>query len=85
MSFADRVAVITGASSGIGRELAKVLAAQGCKVGLMARREDQLAELASEIEKAGGRAACAKADVVDRQQVHDGIAALRAVLGPSTS
>src|SRR5437016_14097700 len=49
MSFVHQVAVITGASSGIGWELAKVLAAQGCKVGLIARRKENLDALAEEI------------------------------------
>ena len=51
MSFAGQVAIITGASSGIGWALAHTLAAEGCKVGLVARRREQLAALAAEIEK----------------------------------
>ena len=43
------MAVITGASSGIGWELAKVLASQGCKVGLIARRKEKLDALAGQI------------------------------------
>ena len=49
MSFANQVAVITGASSGIGWALAKLLAAQQCKVGLIARRKEKLDALAEEI------------------------------------
>jgi NADP-dependent 3-hydroxy acid dehydrogenase YdfG len=45
-SLAGKVALVTGASSGIGWELARALAAEGCKVGLVARRAEQLAELA---------------------------------------
>jgi short-subunit dehydrogenase len=82
MSFANQVAVITGASSGIGRELARVLAAQRCKVGLVARRAAELAALAAEVRAAGGTAAYAPADVSLREPT---VAAIRAVaeqLGP---
>jgi short-subunit dehydrogenase len=82
MSFANQVAVITGASSGIGREMAKVLAAQQCKVGLVARRQDQLATLADEIAKAGGQAAYATADVADRTATLAAIHDVAAHLGP---
>jgi len=57
MRFAHQVAVITGASSGIGWELAKVLASQGCKVGLIARRKEKLDALAGQI---GSRVARSK-------------------------
>jgi uncharacterized protein len=52
----DRVTLITGASSGIGAELARVFAANGHRVALTARRADRLAALASEITSAGGAA-----------------------------
>ncbi len=81
-SFAGQVAVITGASSGIGWELAKVLAADGCKVGLVARRKDKLDALAAEITQAKGIAACAAADVGDRQQTLAAIKQVREALGP---
>src|SRR4051794_35835375 len=82
MAFTDQVAVVTGASSGIGRALAKELAAQGCKVGLVARRRDQLDTLAAEIRSAGHTAATAAADVADRAQTLAAVAALRKQLGP---
>ena len=82
MSFADRVAVITGASSGIGWALARTLAAEGCKVGLVARRREQLAELAAEIEKSGGTAAFAVGDVAERRQAIAAIHEVAARLGP---
>jgi short-subunit dehydrogenase len=82
MSFAGQVAIITGASSGIGWALARTLAAEGCKVGLVARRQDQLAELAGEIEKAGGNAAFAVADVAERAQTVAAIRELASRLGP---
>ena len=56
----DKVIIITGASSGIGEETAKVLAEKGAKVVLSARREEKLESLASEI---GENAAYLKSDV----------------------
>jgi len=53
----DTVAVVTGASAGIGRELARQLAARGHELWLVARRKDRLTELASEIRNSGGREA----------------------------
>jgi len=82
MSFAGQVAIITGASSGIGWALARTLAAEGCKVGLVARRREQLAELAAEIEKHGGMAAFAMADVSQREQAVAAIREVAARLGP---
>jgi short-subunit dehydrogenase len=82
MSFAGQVAIITGASSGIGHALARALAAEGCKVGLVARRREQLAALAAEIEKTGGVAAFAPADVADREQTVSAIREVAGRLGP---
>lgn len=82
MMFAGQVAVITGASSGIGWALAHALAAEGYKVGLVARRREQLAALAAEIESRGGTTAIGVADVAVREEA---VAALREVgarLGP---
>ncbi len=64
-----RVALITGASSGIGAATARAFAAKGAKVALAARREDQLADLASEISQAGGDATYVKTDVSAADQV----------------
>lgn len=61
--------VITGASSGIGEYLARDLARRGARVGLLARREDRLRALHTEIEGVGGRAAWARADVVDSDEL----------------
>ncbi len=60
------VALVTGASSGLGRRFAEVLAANGARVALVARRADRLAALNKSIESAGGRAVAIEADVNDR-------------------
>ncbi|MFF7216734.1 SDR family oxidoreductase [Streptomyces sp. NPDC008238] len=69
--FAGRVAVVTGASSGIGEATAEHLASLGAKVAVLARREDRLAELVSRIEKNGGTALAITVDVTDVQAVSD--------------
>jgi 3-oxoacyl-[acyl-carrier protein] reductase len=61
-----RVALVTGASSGLGVRFAEVLAANGAKVVLVARRADRLDALKTRIEAAGGQAIAAEADVLDR-------------------
>ena len=61
------VAVLTGASSGIGRALAKELMSDGYKLGLIARRRDELQKLANECQAAGGVAEFEVADVADRK------------------
>jgi 3-oxoacyl-[acyl-carrier protein] reductase len=61
-----RVAMVTGASSGLGVRFAEVLAGAGAAVALVARRTDRLAAVKARIEKAGGRALAIPADVVDR-------------------
>lgn len=65
----SKVIVITGASSGIGEASAKVLAEQGNKVVLAARREDRLQKLASEIKAAGGEAIYVLTDVAKMDEV----------------
>lgn len=82
MSFANQVVLITGASSGIGWALAKELARQGAKVGLLARRRESLVSLADEIARAGGSAAFAPADVADRDATIAALRELEAKLGP---
>jgi NAD(P)-dependent dehydrogenase (short-subunit alcohol dehydrogenase family) len=61
-----RVALVTGASSGLGLRFAEVLAANGAAVALVARRIDRLTAVKGRIEQAGGRAAAIAADVLDR-------------------
>jgi len=65
----DRAAIVTGASSGIGRATALALAKEGACVALAARREDSLLELADEISELGRKALILPTDVTQREQV----------------
>ncbi|MFN4258344.1 MAG: SDR family NAD(P)-dependent oxidoreductase [Gemmataceae bacterium] len=82
MALAGKVAVVTGASSGIGWELAKELAGRGCRLGLLARRRERLETLAEEIRAQGGSAAVAVADVAEHPATITAIHALAEQLGP---
>lgn len=62
----NRVALVTGASSGLGMQFAKALADNGAAVALVARRAGRLTALKNEIESQGGRAVTIEADVTDR-------------------
>jgi 3-oxoacyl-[acyl-carrier protein] reductase len=64
-----RVALVTGASSGLGVQFAKALADNGAAVALVARRADRLKSLKDEIEEKGGRAVAIEADVTDHAVV----------------
>ena len=75
------VALVTGASSGIGAATARALAAHGAAVALLARRADRLDELKTQIESAGGTALVTQADVTDSQEVAAAVAATVAELG----
>lgn len=82
MSIDCRAAVITGASSGLGAEMARQLAASGVPLGLIARRADRLDALASRIAEAGGVVHVAVADVADSRATREAIASLGERLGP---
>jgi NADP-dependent 3-hydroxy acid dehydrogenase YdfG len=75
------VALVTGASSGIGEATAAALAAEGAAVALVARRKDRLDDLASRITAAGGRAEVIEADVTDRAAAEEAVAAAVRSLG----
>jgi len=67
--LSGHVAVVTGASKGLGRQMAESLAASGAKVALVARSEDLLGEVVSGIEAAGGTAVSVVADITDEAAV----------------
>ena len=75
MNLAGRVALVTGASQGIGHACARKLAAAGATVAVAARNQQKLEELATQIAAAGGQAAAFPMDVVDEEQVKAGIKA----------
>jgi 3-oxoacyl-[acyl-carrier protein] reductase len=68
-SLQGRVALVTGASSGLGTQFAKALADNGAAVALVARRAERLETLKAEIEGKGGKAIAVEADVTDRGAV----------------
>src|ERR1700687_4673961 len=78
------VALVTGASSGIGRHFAEILATAGAKVALAARRADRLAELARTIEARGGECLPVTCDVTQQDSIAAAIIAAEAQLGPLT-
>lgn len=69
MNWAERTVLITGASSGIGEALAVEFGRRGASVGLLARREEVLREVAGKVEAAGGRALAVAVDVRDAGEV----------------
>ncbi|HYG26741.1 MAG TPA: SDR family NAD(P)-dependent oxidoreductase [Caulobacteraceae bacterium] len=77
-----KVAVVTGASSGLGRRFAHVLSDAGAAVALMARRTDRLAAEVSAIEAKGGRAVAIPLDVADAQAIGPALDEAQAALGP---
>lgn len=72
--FTGQVALVTGASQGVGRATALALAAEGAAVGLLARQEEGLRAVAAEITARGGRALPLPADVTDEAAVNAAVA-----------
>jgi short-subunit dehydrogenase len=79
--FRDRVAVVTGASSGIGAQLARDLATRGAHVALLARRVERLESLADELGRSGVTALPVPCDVADRASVDTALGVVLAKLG----
>jgi 3-oxoacyl-[acyl-carrier protein] reductase len=75
-SLKNKVAVVTGASQGIGRDTALALAEAGAMVAVAARNEEKLAALVKDIVAAGGEAFAVKMDVADAEQVKVGFKAV---------
>jgi NAD(P)-dependent dehydrogenase (short-subunit alcohol dehydrogenase family) len=82
--LSGQVALVTGASSGLGLRFAKVLASRGAKVALAARRLDRLEALAAEIRAAGGAAVAIAMDATDADQLIAAVAQAEAAFGTVT-
>lgn len=80
--IAGKVALVTGASSGLGERFARVLAAAGAKVALAARRVERLEALAAELRAGGAEVLAVGMDVASVASVQAGAAAVLAGLGP---
>src|SRR5260221_13002337 len=84
-SLKGRVALVTGASSGLGTQFAKELAENGTAVALVARRADRLKALKDDIEAKGGEAVAIQADVNDRAPMTRALDTPEKALGTVTS
>ncbi|HEX3504502.1 MAG TPA: SDR family NAD(P)-dependent oxidoreductase [Xanthobacteraceae bacterium] len=82
--LAGKVALVTGASSGLGLRFAQCLAENGAAVALVARRADRLKALAADIEKTGGKAVAIEADVRDRAAMSKAFDAAEKAFGTVT-
>jgi 3-oxoacyl-[acyl-carrier protein] reductase len=80
-SLTNKTALVTGAGKGIGKAIALALAAEGVHLGLLARTEKDVKEMAHAIEARGGKAAYATADVSNRLAVEKAVADLKSKLG----
>ncbi len=80
----DQVALVTGATAGLGQRFARVLAACGAKVAITGRRGERLDALAAEIRAAGGDCEPVRMDMTDREQIRAGVNQAEQALGTVT-
>ncbi|HST12179.1 MAG TPA: SDR family NAD(P)-dependent oxidoreductase [Terriglobales bacterium] len=81
MQSTDHVIIVTGAASGIGRELCRSFARRGSRIGLVDRDKGKLEAFADELRQAGVPCATAAVDVRQREQVHDAVRQIVGALG----
>jgi 3-hydroxybutyrate dehydrogenase len=81
MRLKDKTAIITGAASGIGKDIALVFAGEGAKIAIADLNKDAAEATADEIRKSGGQAMGVAMDVTDEKAVNDGVAAVVAAFG----
>src|SRR5260370_6387146 len=79
--FFDKSVMVTGASSGIGHDVALAFGEQGARVAVLARRRSQLEELAKKINKKGGKALAIDCDVTDRARVFSAVEQVKESFG----
>jgi NAD(P)-dependent dehydrogenase (short-subunit alcohol dehydrogenase family) len=82
MNIRNRSALVTGASRGLGKELAKALAGEGARVVMVARGEAELAGAVEEVRAGGGEVHGLAFDVGDKESVHRIVVAAAALVGP---
>ena len=72
--FKDRVAIVTGSSAGLGVQMAKALASNGCNIVCLARREELVKQVANEIaEEFGVKTLAVKCDITDTENIKDAV------------
>lgn len=79
--LSGKVAVVTGASSGLGRQFAKALAEQGAQVAILARRMEKLEELKDEITGSGGSCLAVVCDVSEEESIKNAVATVKKEFG----
>ncbi|MGW6704418.1 SDR family oxidoreductase [Streptomyces sp. NPDC054956] len=82
-TLSGRTAVVTGAASGMGEAIARLLAANGARVALLARRADRLEGIAAKIVAGGGAALAVPVDVTDQASVDSAASAVHEAYGPA--
>lgn len=80
-NLAGKVAAITGASSGLGVQMAKALARQGADVAILARRVEKLNKIKAEIEAMGGRCLAIQCDVLENEQITAAVTKIKNTFG----